>query len=329
MVRVGLPENIPEKFLLDFPQRNVEIIRLPDHLESDVPIEFWIPPILGRSARDTFKHLTGVKVIQSLLAGTDWIVPWLPKGIILCDGQGIHDIPVAEWIVGAMLSSLKRFPEFRDRQRERFWDGQVVRGEISENEEAIDVPARIEQVLPYRILGEELTRKQVLIVGYGGIGAELERMIRGFDVEITRVARTAKPGVSAVGDLEKLLPKADIVVLLVPLTPETRGLMSARNLGRMKQGSLLINAARGPVVDTDALLTELKSGRLRAVLDVTDPEPLPPDHPLWDAPNCFFTPHVAGSVEGFAVRGYRFAEDQLRRYLAGKPLRNRVNEAGY
>ncbi len=269
-------------------------------------------------------------MVQCLVAGVDWIVPWLPKDIVLCDGQSIHDTPVAEWVIGAILASLKRFPEFRDRQREEFWDGQVLPGASAMEMSAAGEENQSEYgPLPYRILNDELVNKKVLIVGYGGIGAEVERLIQAFDVEVLRVARSAREGVSAIGDLGKILPEADVVVLLVPLTPETRGMMNAEMLGRMKPGALLINAARGPVVDTDALLAQLHARRIRAVLDVMSPEPLPKGHPLWSAPDCFITPHVAGSVAGFIVRGYQFAAAQVRRYLAGEPLENRVNAAGY
>jgi phosphoglycerate dehydrogenase-like enzyme len=327
MLRIGLPENISADFLQDFPTDNVEIVRLPDNLDHEVEVDFWIPPTFSRLATPMFSHLKGVKVIQCLLAGVDWILPWLPKGVILCDGQGLHDIPVSEWIVGAILGALKRFPEYRDRQREQFWDGQVRTLDAARKEPV----AEESQANPhsYRILGDELHAKKVLIVGYGGIGAETERLLRVFDVEVIRVARTAKPGVSAIGDLAGLLPAADVVVLLVPLTDATRGLMNADMLARMKPGALLVNAARGPVVVTDALVQQLQAGRIHAVLDVTDPEPLPKGHPLWSAPNCFLTPHVAGSVAGFSIRGYKFAAEQVRRYLAGEPLRNRVNDAGY
>ncbi len=328
MVRIGLPEGIPQDLLRNFPTENVEIIRLSDQLDKDVEVEIWIPPMFGWLATPMFQHLHGVKFVQCLLAGVDWITPWLPKNIVLCDGQGVHNIPVAEWVIGAILGSLKRFPEFRDSQREQFWDGQVLPENSASNPQS--APGQLDaQSLPYRILGDELARKKVLIVGYGGIGAEVERLIQAFDVEILRVARTAKEGVSPIGDLEKILPVADVVVLLVPLTPETRGLMNAKTLAKMKPGALLVNAARGPVVDTDALLAELNAGRIHAVLDVMDPEPLPKGHPLWSAPNCFITPHVAGSVAGFIVRGYKFAGDQVRRYIAGEPLKNRVNNAGY
>lgn len=324
MVRIGLPESIPQDLLRNFPQQNVEILRLPDHLDADVEVEFWIPPMFGWLATSMLPHLRGLKVVQCLLAGVDWILPILPKGVQLYDGQGLHNIPVAEWIVGAILASLKRFPEFRDRQREQFWDGQSARNATPDMVKTVSG-----QKLPYRLLGDELARKTVLIVGYGGIGEHLERVLQPFDVDVLRVARTARPGVEEISELATMLPQADVVVLLVPLTPQTRGLMNAAMLARMKSGSLLINAARGPVVDTEALLGELRAERLRAVLDVMEPEPLPEGHPLWTAPNCFLTPHVAGSVEGFAVRGYDFAAAQVRRYLAGEPMKNRVNEAGY
>ena len=327
MLKIGLPANISEEFLLDFPKENIELVRLPDTLDHPVEVEFWIPPMFGWLATPMFAYLRGVKAIQCLLAGVDWILPWLPKGILLCDGQGLHNIPVAEWIVGAILGSLYRFPHYRDCQHEQFWDGQVLlRGAGGTQSAAEDLKASVHS---YRILADELHGKKVMIVGYGGIGAELERLLRVFDVEVVRVARTAKPGVLAIDDLAGLLPDADVVVLLVPLTSATRGLMNADLLARMKPGALLVNAARGPVVDTEALLRQLQAKRIHAVLDVTDPEPLPKGHALWSAPNCFITPHIAGSVAGFSIRGYKFAGEQVRRYMAGEPMLNQVNDAGY
>ncbi len=333
MLRIGLPQNISEEFLQGFPRDNVEIIRLPDHLDHEVDVEFWIPSMFGSQAARVFPHLRGVKVVQCLRAGVDWILPWLPQGIILCDGQGLHNIPVAEWVVAAILGSLKRFPEYRDHQREQFWGGQARPQGAAEHgsggHHASNDSAPDGRQYSYRILGDELHKKKVLIVGYGGIGTEVERLLQVFHVDIVRVARTAKPGVSAIGDLAKLLPEADVAVLLVPLTEQTRGLMNAEMLGRMKAGALLVNAARGTIVDTNALLAQLQARRIHAVLDVMDPEPLPKEHPLWTAPNCFITPHVAGSVVGFATRGLEFAAEQVRRYMAGEPLENRVGDAGY
>ncbi|MGC9293030.1 MAG: 2-hydroxyacid dehydrogenase [Acidobacteriaceae bacterium] len=318
MLRVGFPENTPQAWLPEFP-KEVQMVPLAYHSSEVQEIEFWIPPLYRKFAEPQYARLRGVKVVQSLLAGVDWMLPWLAPGTLLYDGQGLHDAPVAEWTVGVILGALKRFPEFRDRQHEEFWDGQLVGGKFPEG----NMPP------PYRILGEELAGKKALIVGYGGIGACIESKLKVFDVEFLRVARSARPGVSPVSDLPSLLPLADIVILIVPLTKETQGMMNAAMLDRMKPGALLVNAARGTVVDTGALLLALQAGRIHAVLDVTDPEPLPKGHPLWSAPNCFITPHVAGSTPGFFVRGYRFAAEQMQRYLAGQPLKNQVNPLGY
>jgi phosphoglycerate dehydrogenase-like enzyme len=146
-----------------------------------------------------------------------------------------------------------------------------------------------------------------------------------------RVARGARkvPEVFAVGELQRLLPEADIVVAIVPLTAETQGLIGAAEIGLMKPGALLVNAARGPVVVTDALVEALHQKRIRAVVDVTDPEPLPAGHPLWSAPNCMITPHVGGSTPDFIHRAFRFGEDQVRRFMAGEKLENVVTAAGY
>jgi phosphoglycerate dehydrogenase-like enzyme len=170
----------------------------------------------------------------------------------------------------------------------------------------------------------------VLIVGAGSIGRAVERHLAPFDVTVSRVARTTRPAedVHAVDKLPELLPHADVVVLLVPLTDATRGLVDASFLAAMPDGALLVNAARGPVVDTAALVTELADGRISAALDVTDPEPLPPAHPLWQMPNVFLTPHIAGTVRGLLPRGYRLVGDQMRRFVAGAPLINQVVE-GY
>jgi phosphoglycerate dehydrogenase-like enzyme len=174
----------------------------------------------------------------------------------------------------------------------------------------------------------------VLIVGYGSIGAAVERRLAGWEVTIERVARRARPGtqdapVLGIESLPEALPRADVVVLLVPVTDETRGLADAKFLSCMKDGALLVNAARGPIVDTDALLRELNSGRLRAALDVTDPEPLPDGHPLWKAPGLLLTPHVGGMVTGGRARANAVVRAQLGRYAAGEPLENVVGDQGY
>jgi len=261
-------------------------------------------------------------VVQSMMAGVDWIRPWIPAGVTLCDGRGIHDISASEWVLAAVLATMKRLPLYRDLQTKQQWRGFAGPGESLDKEIG---GARGQ----YRVLGEDLAGKTVLIVGYGSIGAAIEARLTPFGVTVLRVARSAREGVSAIGELHGLLAQADIVVLIVPLTDATRGLMGAAEIALMKPGALLVNAARGPVVETDALVEALGSGRIRAAVDVTDPEPLPAGHPLWTAPNCLITPHVGGSTPEFIHRAFRFGAEQVRRFVAGEKLENVVTDAGY
>lgn len=323
MVRVGVDENLAPELLVDFPPE-AEVIRIPRQPIGAIDVDLWILPFIRKDAKEVFSHLRGVKVVQSMMAGVDWIIPWLPKDVILCDGRGIHDISASEWVLTAILASLKQFPLYRDAQLRQDWKGQssVPDGFLRE---------RGAQVGQYRILGYDLAGKTVLIVGYGSIGAAIEARLKPFGTKIMRVARTAKvnPEVHAIGELHGLLPQADIIVVIVPLTSETHGLIGKKEIGLMKSGALLVNAARGPVVITEALVEALEQHKIQAALDVTDPEPLPPGHPLWSAPNCLITPHVGGSTPEFIHRAFRFGADQIRRFLEGKPLENRVTDNGY
>lgn len=323
MVRVGVDENLAEELLTDFP-KEVEIVRVPRKPSTTIDVDFWILVFARADAGQTFRHLRGVKVVQSMMAGVDWITPWLPKDITLCDGRGLHDISTSEWVLTAILSSLKRFPSYRDAQLRREWIGQAS---ISDGFMNVAGP----QVGQYEILGDDLAGKTVLIIGYGSIGAAVEARLTPFGAKILRLARTARktPEVFPVDQLRILLPHADIVVAIVPLTAETKGMLGAAEFALMKRGALLVNGARGPIVDTEALVEALQQNHLRAVLDVTNPEPLPPTHPLWSAPNCMITPHVAGSTPEFIYRAFRFGVHQVQRFLAGEKLENIVNDAGY
>lgn len=323
MVRVGVDENLSAELLIDFPSE-ARIVRIPRNSSTPLEVDFWILPFARRDAVDIFARLQGVKVVQSMMAGVDWITPWLPKNVILCDGRGIHDISASEWTLTAILSSLKRFPIYRDLQTQHHWGGQAAVRDGFLNETGA-------QIGQYRVLGEDLAGKTILIVGYGSIGAAIEARLIPFGVNIVRLARTAKqnPLVFAVDQLHKLLPQADIVVAIVPLTIETRGLFGATEIRLMKKGALLVNAARGPVVDTNALVDALNTHHIRAALDVTDPEPLPTEHPLWSAPNCLITPHVGGSTPEFIHRAFQFGAEQVRRFINGQPLENTVSDAGY
>jgi len=323
MVRVGVDEKLAQELLANFP-REAEIVRIPRQPTGTLDVDFWIIPFARKNAQETFAHLRGVKVVQSMMAGVDWITPWLPKDVVLCDGRGIHDISVSEWVLTAILSSFKRFPHYRDMQVRQEWKGQasVPNGFMSEG------GAQLGQ---YRVLAEDLAGKTILIVGYGSIGAAIEARLKPFRVKILRMARSAKenPEVLPISEFHRLLPQADVVVALVPLTEETRGMIGAKELALMKPGALLVNAARGPVVVTEALVEALEQQRIRAALDVTDPEPLPAGHPLWSAPNCMITPHIGGSTPEFIYRAFRFGAEQVRRFLDGQPLENVVSDAGY
>lgn len=249
-------------------------------------------------------RMRNVRVVQTLSAGVDHIAPHLgglPPGVRLCNARGVHEASTAELTVALILAALRGIPRF-------------VRGQDNEKWYAGFYPA--------------LADRTVLIVGYGSIGAAVEDRLTPFECEVLRVARgartTARGPVHAVDELPALLPRADVVVLTTPLTEGTRGLADASFLAAMKDGSLLVNVARGQVVDTKALLNETESGRLTAALDVTDPEPLPPGHPLWHAPGVLISPHVGGSTSAFLPRAHRLIRAQLTRFAAGQPLENVV-----
>lgn len=242
-----------------------------------------------------------LQVVQTLSAGIEHLLGLVPEGVTLCDGRGIHGGSVAEWILAAILASLRELPNFVRDQERREWAPHMT---------------------------AELSGKRVLILGAGDLGEQSARRLRAFDAEPVMVARHARAGVHATDELAALLPSADVVVVVVPITGETRHMVDAAFLARMRDGALLVNAARGAVVDTAALLAELEAGRLRAALDVTEPEPPPTDHPIWRAPNLLLTPHVAGSVEGFPARAYALVRDQIGRYSRGEPLLN-VVDGGY
>jgi phosphoglycerate dehydrogenase-like enzyme len=322
MLRVGYPATLAAELFSDFPQ-GVELIPLPDSLDHDVDIDVWIPDPYPKRAIKTWPHLRGVRLVLALLAGTEWIPGVVGPRVTICNAHGAHNISTAEWTVASILAMLKYFPFYLDVQRAARWK---LRFEASARYAAITGDTR--PIYPPVML-EELTGKTVLLVGYGAIGKEIERMLAPFDVHMLRVARTARtePAVHAVGNLDSLLPRAEIVVLILPFTAETRGLIGPRQLALMPQGALLVNAARGPILDTNALVDALQTGKIRAALDVTDPEPLPDGHPLWSCPNLLLTPHVGGSSPQFAPNSLRVAAGELRRYIDGEPLHNVVQAA--
>ncbi len=266
-------------------------------------VDFWVPQFLGvdlAGYRAIVEAMPGLRVIQAQTAGVDVLLQVRPDGAELCDARGVHGSSTAEWALTALLSVFREFPRFERARQQRRWDYSVT---------------------------DELAGKRVLVVGAGDVGQQLARRLTACDAIPVLVARTAREGVASIEELPGLLPDADAVVLIVPMTPQTLGMVDATFLAAMPDGAVLVNAARGPVVQTAALLAELTSGRLRAAVDVVDPEPLPSDHPLWLAPNLLLTPHVAGSVLGFGDRFAALLVSQLDRYLRGEKLDNVVTGA--
>jgi phosphoglycerate dehydrogenase-like enzyme len=259
-------------------------------------VELYVPPYRFAD-RDVqvIAEMASLRVVQTLTAGVDHIRAYIPPGVQLCNGRGIHDASTAELAMTLMLSSLRDIPRFVRAQERGEWRP------------------------TFRL---SLADRTVLIVGHGAIGAALERRLDGFEADIVRVARSAREGVHGYDELDGLLPRADVVVLIVPMTAETHGMVDGGFLRRLKDGALLVNVSRGPVVDTDALAAELRGGRISAALDVTDPEPLPPGHPLWEARNLLVTPHVGGASSAMWPRAYRVVREQLERFASGQPLAN-------
>jgi len=326
MLRVGYPAVFPVELLRDFPPE-VELIPLPDDLDHEIEIDVWLPDPYPTRAMRIWPHLRGVRLILSLMAGTEWIPGVAGPHVTISKARGAHNTSTAEWTIAAILASLKYLPFYFEVQQAGLW------------KRRFESPARYAQMTGDErpiyppVMVEELTGKRVLMVGYGEIGQEIERMLAPFRVDLVRVARSARPAnsgllVHAVSELDNLLPQAEIVILILPATAESHHLIGARQLALMRQGTLLVNAGRGPLVDTDALVAALNSGRIRAALDVTDPEPLPEGHPLWSCPNLLITPHLAGSSPQFAPRALKTAADELRRYIDGKPLCTVVQRAG-
>jgi phosphoglycerate dehydrogenase-like enzyme len=257
--------------------------------------DFLVPRAGDRTILNVLPDLERLRVVQLLSAGTDWIEHHLPAQATLCSASGARDAPVAEWVMAALLGASSGLLECA---RERDWRPRHL---------------------------SDLGRWTVVIVGMGSIGRLVAERLRALGTTVVGVASQARADLHGAGELPELLPGADAVVLLTPLTASTRGLFDAGMLARMRDGTVLVNAARGPVVDTDALLPEVQSGRLRTVLDVTDPEPLPDEHPLWDAAGVLaITPHIAGDSPAGHDRAAALAGDQLARWCAGRPLENIV-----
>jgi len=300
-VVVCLPDMSERAYMGDLPP-NVEVrlvspepAPLPDLAEVDLVVPL-------RRIRDAlFEALAGppgrLRVIQTLSAGVDWLAGRVPEHVMVCNARGVYDIPLAEWVVGAILAMQRGLVQARDAQQRHEWD-------------EIEPP--------------ELAGRRVLILGLGSIGTAISERLRPFGVEVIGVGRAARDGVRSLADLDEALADAEIVVNILPMTSATAHLLDARRLSLLPDGALLVNAGRGRTVDTAALIEELRAGRLRAALDVHEEEPLPAAHPLWDLPNVLVSPHMAGESPATTIRAFELAGDQVRRFARGEPLINEV-----
>ena len=275
------------------PPPGVEVV------EEPVPeVEFVVPRWDSMPVLD---ELPGLRVVQVLSAGVDWITDLVPDGVTLCSARGTRDRAMGEWIAAAILAEVKHARPFAIAQGRREWRPMTL---------------------------HDAAGLRILVVGFGSIGHAVQQMLAAFECEIVGVARHARDGVHGVDELPELLGEVDVVVNLLPLTDQTEGFFGARELGLMREDALYVNAGRGATTDTDALVAALQAQRIRAVLDVVDPEPLPPDHPLWTAPNVMISPHSAGDTPAADRAAWTLAAKQLRRYAAGEPLENVVRD-GY
>ncbi|SCK53472.1 Phosphoglycerate dehydrogenase [Streptomyces sp. WMMB 714] len=268
---------------------------LPPHVLESTGL--WVMPYAVPGVERLLPRMPALRAVQSLSAGVEKLLPVLPEGAALHNGRGLHDASTAEHALGLILAAQRDLPRWVHNQREDRWEPHFTRS---------------------------LADCRVAVIGYGSIGAALERRLLACEAQVVRVARRARPeeDVHAAADLLELLPDVDVAVLVLPETPSTEGLLGEAELAALPDGALVVNVGRGRTLDTEALLPELRAGRLRAALDVTDPEPLPAGHPLWRCPGVLITPHVAGGSAAFRPRAERLVVEQVRRYAAGEPLLN-------
>jgi phosphoglycerate dehydrogenase-like enzyme len=282
--------NVPAKF------KRLSPINTPIETSDLSEITFYVPTYMGgRAALELTKKMKNLKVLQMTNAGYDDAIEYVREGITLCNGKSIHDDSTAELAVGLTIASLRGFPDFVRNQDKSAW---------------------------VHVKNQSINDKKIGIIGFGSIGSTIAKMLSGFSVEIIPFTQSGRDNTIAISNLDKHLPTLDVVILILPLTAESKHLFNAKRLSLMKDGSLLVNVARGPIVDTDALVKELNSGRITAALDVTDPEPLPSDHPLWKAKGVLISPHVGGNTSAFERRARRLIESQLQLLADGKSLNN-------
>ncbi len=270
--------------------------------ESREYVELVVPP---QAYSDDFSKVSArlprLRIVQTLSAGVDQYRDALPAGVRLYNASGVHVAATAEWVLAAVLACERDLLAFAEDRRRGVWAPRATRG---------------------------LSGSEVLIIGAGEIGRAVGDRLAPFGARITYVARTAHDGASSIDRIGTLLPAADVVVLLIPHTIETDRLVDREFLASMKTGALLVNASRGGVVDTESLLRELTDGRLRAALDVFEPEPPPPASGAWSVPGLLLTPHVASNVYGVLDRQVALLARRLPAFARGEPVAG-LRDQGY
>ncbi len=277
------------------PPAGVELLCDEDDHGRDAEVTAWVAPyVLGGRALDEVGRFPALRFVQLQSAGYDGLPERLPQGVALAAGSGVHDDATAEHAVGLTLAALRGIPEAVRAQAEETW-----------------------RPLPGR---RALADSRVLVLGYGSIGRSVAERLLPMHAVVTGVASGARDDdllgrVHGPEDVPDLLGDQHVVIVVLPLDDETRHAVDDAFLARLPDGALVVNVARGPVVDTDAVLAH--AGRLRFALDVTDPEPLPDGHPLWTAAGVLVTPHVAGGTTAMLPRMAALARSQLAALAAG------------
>ncbi len=265
-----------------------------------------VPPMRAPWLKE-LDRLPALRAVQLCTAGFEHALPFVPAGASLSNAVGVHDTATAELALALMLAAQRGLPDFVLAQQEQRWLEQSHRRSLADS--------------------------RVLVVGYGGIGRALTRRLLASEASVTAVASRARAGddlveqVHGSEELMRLLAHHDVVVLAVPDSPATRRLLDATALALLPDDALVVNVGRGTAVDADALAAECASGRLRAALDVTDPEPLPQGHPLWTTPGVLLSPHQGGLSRAFLPRAARFVRAQLEHYAAHRELEHVVAPA--
>lgn len=258
-------------------------------------VGFFVPDYIDSPNPEWMRQLPNLRVVQLPTVGFDAALPHLPEGVTLCNAAGVHEQSTAELTVGTIIARWRGIDRAARDMLEGRWDHRR---------------------------GRSLQEAVVVIIGAGGVGRRIGAALQPLGCRIEMVGRTARDEVHGAERLPELIASADVVVLAVPLTQETTGLVDAEFLARMPDNSLLVNVARGSVVNTEDLVAALP--RIEAVLDVVDPEPLPPDHPLWTTPGVLITPHVGGDTDAFPRLARQLIDEQVRRWRAGERLANVV-----